>query len=76
MNELQELSKTYHQVSLEKTRALHHLLTHNLPLYFPEIEPHFHSCVTSFGSSGKTATAISGSLPTGTGTVTFILWIR
>ena len=43
LNDFQELSKTYHQVSLEKTRTLHRLLTHYLPLYFPEIEPHFHS---------------------------------
>jgi transposase len=43
INDFQELSKTYHQVSLEKTRTLHRLLTHYLPLYFPEIEPHFHS---------------------------------
>ena len=43
LNDFQELSKTYHQVSLEKTRMLHRLLTHYLPLYFPEIEAHFHS---------------------------------
>lgn len=43
LNDFQELSKTYHQVSLEKTRTLHRLLTHYVPLYFPEIGPHFHS---------------------------------
>ncbi len=37
MNDLQELSKTHHYVSLEKTRTQHRLLTHYLPLYFPEI---------------------------------------
>jgi hypothetical protein len=37
LNDLQELSKTHHQVSLEKTRTQHRLLTHYLPLYFPEI---------------------------------------
>lgn len=37
LNDLQELSKTHHQVSLEKTRTLHRVLTHYLPLYFPEI---------------------------------------
>ena len=37
LNDLQELSKTHHQVSLEKTRTPHWLLTHYLPLYFPEI---------------------------------------
>ena len=37
LNDLQELSKTHHHVSLEKTRTQHRLLTHHLPLYFPEI---------------------------------------
>jgi len=37
LNDLQELSKTHHHVSLEKTRIQHRLLTHYLPLYFPEI---------------------------------------
>jgi transposase len=37
LNDLQELSKTHHYVSLEKTRTQHRLLTHYLPLYFPEI---------------------------------------
>jgi transposase len=40
LNDLQELSKTHHQVSLEKTRNLHRVLTHYLPLYFPEIARH------------------------------------
>lgn len=43
LNDLQELSKTYHQVSLEKTRLQHRLLTHYLPLYFPEIARYHHS---------------------------------
>lgn len=37
LNDLQELSKTHHHISLEKTRTQHRLLTHYLPLYFPEI---------------------------------------
>jgi len=37
LNDLQELSKSHHHVSLEKTRTQHRLLTHYLPLYFPEI---------------------------------------
>jgi transposase len=37
LNDLQELSKTHHHVSLEKTRTQHRLLTHYFPLYFPEI---------------------------------------
>lgn len=43
INDFQELSNTYHQIALERTRTLHRLLTHYLPLYFPEIESHFHS---------------------------------
>lgn len=46
LNDLQELSKTHHQVSLEKTRSLHRLLTHYLPLYFPEIA-RYHNCSRS-----------------------------
>ncbi len=38
INDLQELSKTHHQVSLRKTRLQHSLLNHYLPLYFPEAE--------------------------------------
>jgi transposase len=37
-NDLQELSKTHHQVSLRKTRLQHSLMNHYLPLYFPEAE--------------------------------------
>ncbi|MDQ3257124.1 MAG: IS110 family transposase [Acidobacteriota bacterium] len=37
-NDLQELSKTHHQVSLRKTRVQHSLMNHYLPLYFPEAE--------------------------------------
>jgi transposase len=37
LNDLQELSKTHHHVSLEKTRTQHRSLTHYLPLYFPKI---------------------------------------
>lgn len=40
---LQELSKTYYQISQARTRLQHSLFTHYLPLYFPEIERHFHS---------------------------------
>lgn len=38
---LQELSKTHHQISLARTRLQHALLTHYLPLYFPEFERYF-----------------------------------
>lgn len=37
-NDLQEHSKTHHQVSLRKTRLQHSLMNHYLPLYFPEAE--------------------------------------
>lgn len=38
INDLQELSKTHEVVSKAKTEIWHRLLTHYLPLYFPEIE--------------------------------------
>lgn len=40
---LQELSKTHYQISLARTRLQHSLMTHYLPLYFPESERYFHS---------------------------------
>jgi transposase len=43
IHDFQELSLTYAQVSFEKTRTQHRLLTHYLPLYFPEIERHYHA---------------------------------
>jgi transposase len=46
LNDLQELSKTHHHVSLEKTRTQHRVLTHYLPLYFPEIA-RYHSASRS-----------------------------
>lgn len=36
-NDFQELSKTHEAISKNKTEVLHRLLTHYLPLYFPEI---------------------------------------
>jgi transposase len=41
--DLQELSLTHAQISFEKTRTQHRLLTHYLPLYFPEIECYYHA---------------------------------
>ena len=43
IHDFQELSLSYAQVSPEKTRSQHRLLTHYLPLYFPEIERHYHA---------------------------------
>ncbi len=37
IHDFHELSLTYTQISLEKTRTQHGLLTHYLPLYFPEM---------------------------------------
>ena len=37
INDLQELSKTHETISRIKTQTWHRILTHYLPLYFPEI---------------------------------------
>ncbi len=41
--DLQEMANTYQQVSLRKVRVYHSLVTHHLPLFFPEAEPYLHS---------------------------------
>lgn len=38
ISDLQELSKTHEVTSRAKTEILHRIMTHYLPLYFPEIE--------------------------------------
>ena len=38
INDIQELSKTHEAISKAKSETLHRILTHYLPLYFPEIE--------------------------------------
>ena len=38
VSDIEELSKTHEMVSKAKTETLHRILTHYLPLYFPEIE--------------------------------------
>ena len=43
--DLQEMANTYHQVSLRKVRLQHSLVTHHLPLYFPEAERYLHGTV-------------------------------
>ena len=43
INDLQELSKTHDAISRMKTETLHRILTHYLPLYFPEIERFRHN---------------------------------
>jgi len=42
-HDLQELANTYQQISLRKTRLQHSIMTHYLPLYFPEAERYSHS---------------------------------
>jgi transposase len=42
-HDLQELSNTYYQVTLARTRLQHSLLTHHLPLYFPEFARYWYS---------------------------------
>jgi len=41
--DLQELSNTYHQISLARTRCQHSLINHYLTLYFPEMERYLHN---------------------------------
>lgn len=42
-NDLQEIANTYQQVSLRKTKLLHSILNHYLPLYFPEAQRYYHN---------------------------------
>ncbi len=41
--DIQELSNTYHQISLARTRCMNSLFNHYVTLYFPEIERFFNS---------------------------------
>ena len=41
INDIQEISSTFHQVSLRKVRVQHSIMTHFLPLYFPEAQKYF-----------------------------------
>jgi len=41
--DLQELANTYQQVTLRKTRIYHSIVTHHLPLFFPEAERYLHA---------------------------------
>jgi transposase len=43
IHDIQELAKTYVQVSLARTRLQHSLLTHFLPIYWPEFGRFWHS---------------------------------
>jgi transposase len=41
--DIQELSNTYYQISLARSRCYHSLLNHYLTLYFPEVEKYHHN---------------------------------
>lgn len=41
VNDLQELAQTHFQVSSRKVRVQHSIMTHYLPLYFPEAERYY-----------------------------------
>ncbi len=41
MNDLQELAQTHYQISLRKGQVQHSIMTHYLPLYFPEAERYY-----------------------------------
>jgi len=43
IHDLQEISKTYVQVTCARTRLQHSILTHHLPLYWPEFDRYWHS---------------------------------
>jgi len=46
--DIQELSNTYHQISLSRTRIRHSLVNHYLTLYFPEMERYLHNIRTEW----------------------------
>lgn len=43
INDIQEIAKTYHQISLRKVKVQHSIMNHYLPLYFPEAPKYFHN---------------------------------
>jgi transposase len=43
LNDIQEVSKTHEAISKAKTEVLHRILTHHLPLHFPEIDRFRHN---------------------------------
>ncbi len=48
MMDIQEISNTYHQLSLARTRSLNSLVNHYLTLYFPEAEQFLHQSRTEW----------------------------
>lgn len=61
-NDIQEISKTYYQVSLRKTRVQHSIITHFLPLYFPEAEKYLHSTRAEWFSDFLSAFPVPASI--------------
>ena len=57
--DLQEMANTYQQVSLRKVRLQHSLLTHHLPLYFPEAERYLHSSRAEWFTESAALHAVS-----------------
>jgi transposase len=41
VNDLQEFAQTHYQISLRKVRVQHSIMTHDLPLYFPEADRYY-----------------------------------
>lgn len=41
--DIQEISNTYHQISMARTRCMNSLFNHYITLYFPEMERYFYS---------------------------------
>jgi len=50
-HDIQEISRTYYQVSLRKVRVQHSILTHYLPLYFPESQKYWNCSRAEWFSS-------------------------
>lgn len=50
-NDIQEISKTYRQISLRKVKVQHSIVNHYLTLYFPEAEKYLHSTRAQWFSS-------------------------
>ncbi|VEB95345.1 Transposase IS116/IS110/IS902 family [Cedecea lapagei] len=48
MMDIQEISNTYYQISLARTRSLNSLVNHYLTLYFPEAEQFLHQSRTEW----------------------------
>ena len=51
INDIQELSKTCYQVSLQKIRVQHSIMTHFLPMYFPEVQKYYYTSRAQWFSS-------------------------